>query len=412
MNLSITSRFDAGAIEVVSCEHADSIRLKIRPDSHAAFAQWFYFRLTGGAGQACHITFENAAEAAFADGWRDYRAVASYDQVNWFRVPTRYDGKVLSIEHTPLHSSIYYAYFEPYSEQRHDALLGSLQHSPLVKLTQLGQTLQGRPLTEVTVAAVPGTGVTAAGAGVAQTTISQPLRHIWLIARQHPGETMAEWFIEGLLARLVGRDGWEGDPVARQALSMAVFHVVPNMNPDGSALGNLRTNAAGANLNREWLEPDLLRSPEVAVVRRAIEQTGCEMFFDVHGDEALPYVFVAGSEMLPQFDARQAAQQASFIEFFLQASPDFQNKFGYGTGKYREDALKLASKYIGHRYGCLSLTLELPFKDNANAPDPEVGWNGARSKALGAAMLGAILRQLQLPKPELPEATPSESIQG
>jgi murein tripeptide amidase MpaA len=27
------------------------------------------------------------------------------------------------------------------------------------------------------------------------------------------------------------------------------------MNPDGSVRGNLRTNAAGANLNREWLNP-------------------------------------------------------------------------------------------------------------------------------------------------------------
>ena len=39
------------------------------------------------------------------------------------------------------------------------------------------------------------------------------------------------------------------------------------MNPDGSVLGNLRTNAAGANLNREWENPTLERSPEVFSVR-------------------------------------------------------------------------------------------------------------------------------------------------
>jgi murein tripeptide amidase MpaA len=53
--------------------------------------------------------------------------------------------------------------------------------------------------------------------------------------------------------------------------------------------------------------------------------------------------------------------------------------------------LKLASKYIGNKFGCLSLTLEMPFKDNANLPDERVGWNGERSAALGAAMLQAIL---------------------
>lgn len=38
---------------------------------------------------------------------------------------------------------------------------------------------------------------------------------------------------------------------------------MPNMNPDGSIRGHLRTNAKGANLNREWKEPTEERSPEV-----------------------------------------------------------------------------------------------------------------------------------------------------
>lgn len=38
---------------------------------------------------------------------------------------------------------------------------------------------------------------------------------------------------------------------------------VPNMNPDGTWRGHLRTNAVGANLNREWEKPTLERSPEV-----------------------------------------------------------------------------------------------------------------------------------------------------
>ena len=39
---------------------------------------------------------------------------------------------------------------------------------------------------------------------------------------------------------------------------------IPNMNPDGSYRGHLRTNASGANLNREWKEPTLEKSPEVS----------------------------------------------------------------------------------------------------------------------------------------------------
>ena len=35
------------------------------------------------------------------------------------------------------------------------------------------------------------------------------------------------------------------------------------MNPDGTWRGHLRTNAVGANLNREWANPSRETSPEV-----------------------------------------------------------------------------------------------------------------------------------------------------
>lgn len=47
-------------------------------------------------------------------------------------------------------------------------------------------------------------------------------RAVWVLARQHPGESMAEWFAEGLLRRLLDRH----DAVARKLLQEAVFYVV------------------------------------------------------------------------------------------------------------------------------------------------------------------------------------------
>jgi murein tripeptide amidase MpaA len=201
---------------------------------------------------------------------------------------------------------------------------------------------------------------------------------------------MAEWFVEGMMDALLDN----ANPVSRKLLQRAVFYVVPNMNPDGSVRGNLRTNAAGANLNREWMTPSAERSPEVLCVKNRIHETGVDMFFDIHGDEALPYNFVAGCEMLADFTPERLAAQNAFIERYMAASPDFQNVYGYAASKYNEELLTLASKYIGHTFKCLSLTLEMPFKDNANLPDPYTGWNGARSSALGAAILQPILQSL------------------
>lgn len=372
MSIKISQNFDAGAIEVVRAERAGEIELNLRKDSHADFTQWFYFRLQGARDQAAVIRILNAGAATYPQGWENYQAVASYDRENWFRVETEFDGTVMTIHHEPEFDSVYYAYFEPYSWERHLALLGSAEQSPLVRLLDLGNTVDGRDLNLLVVGN------------------PQAEKKVWIIARQHPGESMAEWLVEGTLNAMLD----PANPIARAILDKAVLYIVPNMNPDGSVRGNLRTNAAGANLNREWMTPSLETSPEVYYVKNKILETGCDLFLDIHGDEALPYVFVAGSEMLEGFSDQQMKEQQSFVDSFVAASPDFQTKFGYEASKYNEDVLKLASKFIGHHFKCVSLTLELPFKDNANLPDPEVGWDGQRSMKLGEAMLQPILSSL------------------
>jgi murein tripeptide amidase MpaA len=375
---TISCAFDSGAIEVVAANGtgpAADFLLRIRKDTGAEFRQWFHFRLSDARGVACTLRFENAGACTYPKGWTDYRAIASYDRARWFRVPTRYDGNVMTVEHTPERDAVWYAYFEPYSLERHQALIGRAGDSPLARTERLGASVEGRDLDLVTLGAGNGTKKT-----------------IWVIARQHPGETMAEWFVEGLIERLIDRP----DPVSRRLLQGAVFHVVPNMNPDGSVLGNLRSNAAGANLNREWAAPSPETSPEVFLVRERMRETGVHAFLDVHGEEGLPYVFVAGGEMLPGFTPEQSRVQGEFVANFKRASPEFQDVHGYGAGKYNEEALKLASKWVGHSFGCLSLTLEMPFKDNANLPDAETGWNGERSRKLGAAILAPLLASLEV----------------
>src|SRR3546814_13558258 len=82
---------------------------------------------------------------------------------------------------------------------------------------------------------------------------------VWLYARQHPGESMAEWWMEGALEKLTD----SADPHARSLLAKCRFHIVPKMNPDGSRRGHLRTNYAGVNLKRDCDTPTAERSTEV-----------------------------------------------------------------------------------------------------------------------------------------------------
>jgi murein tripeptide amidase MpaA len=376
--LHISSAFDSGAIEVISLEHPGDIRLNIRADSANTLAQWFHFSLQGAAGVPVVLKFLNAGQCAYPKGWQNYAVAASHDRQHWFRIETTFDGQVMTARTTPETQCIYFAYFEPYSWEQHLDLLATACASPHVTQQHLGVTTQGRDLAVLC---------------LTDADSAAPLaekKTVWVIARQHPGETMAEWFVQGLLERLL--DG--SDAVSRSLLQHCVFYVVPNMNPDGSVLGNLRTNAVGANLNREWQEPSLERSPEVFCVRQKMQETGLDLFLDVHGDEGLPYVFVVGSEGTPGYSPRIAEREDAFKTAWSAACPDFQDAVNYGQSAAGTANLTLATNWTAQHFGCVAFTIEMPFKDNANLPDSVVGWNGERSRKLGASVLQALLATL------------------
>ena len=368
--VKISSHFDGGSIEVVKATDLNDIQLNIRKDSHSDFCQWFYFRLSGVEAQACQMRFLNASQTTYPEGWENCHICASYDRETWFRVSSHYDGRVLSVEFTPQYNDIYFAYFAPYSFERHLDLLAWAQQSGWCHLERLGDTVDGRDFDMLVIG-----------------DQEADKKAIWITARQHPGETMAEWYIEGLLYRLLD----ENDAVSRKLLEKTTFYIVPNMNPDGSVRGNLRTNASGANLNREWQAPSMEKSPEVFLVREQMYKTGVDLFLDIHGDEVLPYVFVAGCEGVPSYDKRHQHLEEQFKAALLATNPDFQDEIGYVKDKPGKANLMLAAKYIGQTFKCLSYTVEMPFKDNQNLPDTEFGWSPERCARFGEATLTAIL---------------------
>ncbi|WP_296237055.1 M14 family metallopeptidase [Psychrobacter sp. UBA5136] len=368
--MHITANFDAGNIDVINAEDKTNIQLAIRPDVGEEFFQWFNFRLSGEVGEQYVLNIMNAGEAAYLAGWENYQAVASYDREHWFRLPTSYKDGKLTITAELACESIQIAYFAPYSYERHQDLLAAVQVHPIACLEHLGETLDKRDLALVKV----GNGDT-------------KKRSIWITARQHPGETMAEWLVEGLLNSLLDED----NATAKLLLEKANFYIVPNMNPDGSVRGHLRTNAVGTNLNREWANPSLEKSPEVFHVIKKMEETGVDLFYDVHGDEALPYVFLAGSQGTPSYNDRLARLRDKFSDALKLVSADFQSEFGYDIDAPGTANMTIATHWVAERFDCLANTLEMPFKDNDNLPFEDTGWSPERSIKLGEASLVAML---------------------
>ncbi|KTC02488.1 M14 family metallopeptidase [Pseudomonas syringae] len=375
MTLTISSDFDSGNIQVLDSSDPAHIKLAIRPDTQSAHFQWFHFKVDGlNVGQTYGLSLSNASESTFNSAWTGYNAVASYDHKHWFRVPSGFDGKALNFSLAAEQAQVWFAYFEPYSRERHDGLIEQAQANAGMQLLATGKSIEGRDIQ-----------LLRKGDG------SEGKRKIWFIAQQHPGEHMAEWFMEGVIERLQQKD----DTVLQQLLASADLYLVPNMNPDGAFHGHLRTNAAGKDLNRAWQDSTEAQSPEVLFVRQQMEKYGVDMFLDVHGDEEIPHVFTAACEGNPGYTIHQRQLEERFRSRLSDVTVDFQTVYGYPRSAPGQANMNLAANAIGERYKCLALTLEMPFKDHDNAPDPLTGWSGKRSAQLAKDVLSVLAQMVE-----------------
>jgi len=374
-DIVIDSAFDSGNIEVLAIDGA-SARLRIPRDNQSEFYQWFHFRVAGADGRELELKIGDLNGSAYPDGWPGYRACVSDDRSYWGRTETAFDrhedGGTLTIRHAPAGDLVWFAYFAPYSLERHHDLVSEAAASEGVSYRRLGHSIDGRPIDclELGEGDIP----------------------VWLYARQHPGESMAEWWMEGALEALCD----PADPVARVLRQKCRLHVVPNCNPDGSYRGHLRTNAVGINLNREWETPSTERSPEVLAIRTAMDATGVRFAMDVHGDEAIAANFLAGVEGIPSWSDTLGAEFQRFRTILERRSPDFQTTKGYAVAPAGKANLSMSTNQLAERYGACAMTLEMPFKDNDDLPDPDQGWSPERSKLLARDCLASLAEWLEV----------------
>ncbi|CAG8865642.1 hypothetical protein PS627_01561 [Pseudomonas fluorescens] len=369
--LHIDCAFDAGNIQVLADSDPRRTHLAIRPDTHSDHFQWFHFKASGLTPGETHVfSLDNAGKSSYNKAWSGYQAVASYDQQQWFRIPTRFDGQTLVFELDAQQAQAWFAYFEPYSRARHNQLIQRARQLPGVQLLATGRSVQGRDIP-----------LLRAGSG------TPGKRKLWMIAQQHPGEHMAEWFMEGVIDRLQANDA-----VVQQLLASADLYLIPNMNPDGAFHGHLRTNCKGQDLNRAWQDATTEHTPEVFFAQTQMKQHGVDLFLDVHGDEEIPYVFTAGCEGNPGYTPRMAQLENTFRTTLCSMTADFQTTHGYPLDAPGNANMTLACNAVGHAHDCLSLTLEMPFKDHDDAPNTVTGWSGERSRALAGAVLETLAK--------------------
>jgi hypothetical protein len=271
------------------------------------------FPPAGGKGREVELRITNCAGAAYPHGWEDYRACMS---------PT-----ATTIRYTPASDSAWFAYFAPYSMERHHDLVAR----PPLRASSTARS--------------------ARRSTASRSTASRWARaetQVWLYARQHPGESMAEWWMEGALEVLTD----PADPVARVLRDKCRLHLVPNMNPDGSRRGHLGPMPRGSTstANGTSRAPTNPRSPRV---RNAMDQTGVDFAMDVHGDEAIAANFLAGFEGIPSWTEKQQGLFERFRDDPRPPQPRLPDRQGLSGRQPGKANLSMSTNQVAERFGAV-----------------------------------------------------------
>lgn len=370
--------------------------------------QWFNISVQGiRIGSFFRLIISNASSADCApNAFENYRVCAlpcGPCKGQWFRMESTTFGECgLICDYVPLlgYPDVQISYFPPFDANHHLFLLESARHSSLCTVESIGLSNEGQSIDAIHFQQ----------SNSAARDISKC--QMWIVSRQHPSETQSEWWCEGLIKRLLVSYN-NNDSTAIALLERADIHIIPCINPDGAFLFEYtRTNAMGCNLNREWSEPSS-NAPEVIHTLAAMGKTGVDCFLDIHSDESLEAGAItccspAWTPRLLDLQNRfSSAYQASAGPLYDEES---SKKYLLLSCQRAEDAtgikdglidgrmdqmqligvdLSLASTQVGHRYDCLSLTLEQPFKDCIAQFENESGPLG-----LGAAVVEPLVAVL------------------
>jgi hypothetical protein len=165
----------------------------------------------------------------------------SPDDRHWKPLPGEFlEGNRLRLRVHLDGDSVYIARAEPYRLSDLDRLLDEIRGRPLVEITPIGKTVEGRPL-EIVRVGEP----------------DAPFR-VLLRARAHAWEPAGNWVVQGLVRALL-----EDDELSRKCLKRYCVYVMPMANKDAVARGLTRFNMQGRDLNRNWDQPtDPLLAPE------------------------------------------------------------------------------------------------------------------------------------------------------
>jgi len=325
---------DAGEVNVfLMCDHE-------RSSPNRAAGHW-HFRVEAPKGSLVTIVLNNLSNIyggrRTAPASEETISYVSPDGSHWRAVETELlDGDRLKLRLRMEADQMYVARLEPYRLSDLKRLLDEIRSNPLVAITTIGKTVDGRNLEMIRV-----------GSDVAP-------HRILIRARAHAWEPGGNWVVQGMIRRLL-----KGDAKARAYLDRYSVYVMPMANKDAVCRGWTRFNVEGKDLNRNWDKPaDPLHAPENRALETWIESMIAQgrkpdLMIDFHNDQG-GHLIISG----PSVGSEHYLARMNRFETLLRE----QTWFTEGAAHRTYDTPATVAEGLLQRYGIDACVHEL----NAN----------------------------------------------
>lgn len=228
-NVQFSSDFPGGRID--GCEQTGplSYRITLSPEnSPINHSPWYSFKVIAATVSNVQVSLsytehEHRYVPKLSDDGQHWRPIAE-DKIC---VGDQGGTATLSLELGP--KPLWVSAQELIDKEDYDSLYRKWAALPYIETAVVGKSVNGRDIVKL------------------ETVPVDHQRYIVLTGRQHPPEVTGALAMIAFLDRLFAEDD-----LAQRFRAQFGILTVPNMNPDGVALGNWRHNANGIDLNRDW----------------------------------------------------------------------------------------------------------------------------------------------------------------
>lgn len=294
-----------------------------RASPNRAAGHW-WVQLHGQPGTELNVVLEN-----FDNIWNGKTSSPISNRTNCFLATDGQSWSAVPLQKTPDNrltfalrmesETLDLCRLEPYRLSDLERFLAEIARHPLVEITPIGHTVEGRELEMVRVGKV------------------EAPCHVLIRARSHPWEPGGNWVVQGLIRALL-----EDTADNQRYRDAFCLYVMPMATKDGVVRGHTRFNVLGMDLNRNWDRPaDPRLAPENAALERWLDGMAAQgrrphLGIDLHNDNSGKLHLSRPEHNAEAHLARMQRFEALLREhtWFTEGStaPSFRNHGTFGEG--------------------------------------------------------------------------------